>query len=239
MITPSLRQYRVSAEERMNSRTDDRILIGGPSAISSQKTDDYNQDIEESLGKYIGRPVEQKQPPFQASSNLAKPLGKTPLFEEFESLRQEMLADSRNNRINKWREESRSRGRTREREDLARARQQFDDEKQESQRAKRLYPIQEGHTKRDMAAQKADLLDQLMLDELEQVDGTLTGKTDPPPLSYHHIKDQVAYLNKVGLMIMPDHAELFYSGDGGFQISDRIEDTTRQQAKLIQSYCPL
>ena len=153
-------------------------------------------DTDDLLTQYLGRPKESN--PRQKSSKLVNDpktsnSTRTPLFEEFANLRQEMVADARNNRTNRWAEHSRSRERTKEREDAAKARRYRPEHDVGQYRISGDYSRQEDRVHH----QKPDLLDRLMLSEQNQDLESLLPEDKPAPVSFHQVRDQVAFLNKV------------------------------------------
>ena len=153
-----------------------------------------NGDQDDPLSRYIGRPAntETYQRPQEA-----RPNPKTPLFEEFESLRQEMLADSRNNRTNKWREDTRSRGNTREREERVRNRVGATDIIEPRNPSKERSYYRAGV--REPVATGGDLLEQIMFSEFAVEQNKIDQELPKPPVSIHEVRDQLAFLNRVGL----------------------------------------
>lgn len=153
-----------------------------------------NTDLDDPLSRYIGRPA---NPETYQRQHEQRPNPKTPLFEEFESLRQEMLVDSRNTRTNKWREDTRSRGNTREIEERVRNRVEVSGNMKPRQPSKERNNYRTGV--REPAATGSDLLEQLIFSEFAAEQNKIGQELPKPPVSIHEVRDQLAFLNRVGL----------------------------------------
>lgn len=150
-------------------------------------------DQDDPLSRYIGRPANTQN--YQRQPEIARPNPKTPLFEEFESLRQEMLVDSRNTRMNRWREDTRSRGNTREREAKTRTRAGISGYLEPRQPSKER--IHHRTEIRDPTPAGSELLDQIVFSEFA-VDQNKIGLEPPKPqVSIHEVRDQLAFPNRV------------------------------------------
>lgn len=150
-----------------------------------------NQD--DPLSGYIGRTA--AIPSYQRDNEITRPKPKTPLFEEFENLRQEMLVDARNNRTNKWAEDTRSRGNTRDRDERNRNRFGISEyvPPREASRDKKYTKVEI----RDAPAPGSDLLEQIMFPEFSGGQGNLGEQIPKKSVSIHEVRDQLAFLNRV------------------------------------------